>query len=313
MKHDFTSQLVCFPCQAGLTLEAQEEVDSKVRTGRLTCTACGKVYPIKGYVPRFVDSEKYVTSFSVQRTHVRKHFHEYVSDRSGYEKFSPITGISVDEVKQGLTLEVGCGYGRFLDVVQSLGGTIVGVDLSTESIELAQEFVGLRPNVNLVQADVFQLPFRPNHFDRAFSIGVLHHTPDTRRAFEHVVQQVKKGGRVSIWVYHPLDKVPDNRWRVITTRLPHSVLYTFCVLNQAMFSWIRALPHGRRFSQIIPGGTPRKGNSFWQRVMGDFDSLSPTFAHVHSSEEVVEWFNQAGLDGVEALPRRSAVTGFKSR
>lgn len=266
MKPEFVSHLVCPPCKSALTLEVEEEVDGQIRTGRLTCTACGKVYPIKGYVPRFVDSEKYVTSFSVQRTHVRKHFHEYITDRSGHEKFTPITGISVDEVKQGLTLEVGCGYGRFLDVVQSLGGTIVGVDLSTESIELAQEFVGLRPNVHLVQADVFQLPFRPNQFDRAFSIGVLHHTPDTRRAFEHVVQQVKEGGRVSIWVYHPLDKVPDNRWRVVTTRLPHSVLYTFCVLNQAMFSWIRALPHGQRFSQIIPGGTPRAGNRFWQRV-----------------------------------------------
>ena len=72
-------------------------------------------------------------------------------------------------------------------MVQRLGGRIVGVDLSTHSIDLAQDFVGLRENVFLVQADLFALPFERETFQHIYSIGVLHHTPDTKRAFEAIV------------------------------------------------------------------------------------------------------------------------------
>jgi uncharacterized protein YbaR (Trm112 family) len=57
MKPEFVSYLVCPPCKSALTLEVEEEVDGQIQTGRLICTACGKVYLITGYVPRFVDSE----------------------------------------------------------------------------------------------------------------------------------------------------------------------------------------------------------------------------------------------------------------
>ena len=45
------------------------------------------------------------------------------------------------------------------------------------------------------------------------------------------------------------------------------------------------------------------------RVLGDFDNLSPTYAHVHDEPEVVRWFEQAGLAEVRVLPRQTAVTG----
>src|SRR6185436_1085899 len=110
----------------------------------------------------------------------------YEKDRSGDELFFPTTGFSPEGIKNGLSLEIGAGYGRFVDVVQRAGGRIVGVDLSTHSIDLAQDFAGFRPNVFLVQADLFHLPFERKTFDHVFSIGVLHHTPDTEKAFKAI-------------------------------------------------------------------------------------------------------------------------------
>ena len=138
--------------------------------------------------------------------------------------FFPTTAFSPEAIKNGLSLEIGTGYGRFVDVVQRAGGRIVGVDLSTHSIDLAQDFTGFRENVFLVQADLFRLPFERKSFQHVFSIGVLHHTPDTQKAFAAIAPYAAPGGQVSISVYHPSDKVSADRWRVITSRMNHGLL-----------------------------------------------------------------------------------------
>lgn len=309
MKRRLLDLLVCPACEGPLDLAVAEEANGEIRTGSLRCARENIQYPITRFVPRFVDRDQYADSFSRQRLYVRRHFRYYENDRSGDELFLPTTGFEREEVRSGVTLEVGCGYGRFVDVAQRLGAEIIGIDLSTHSIELAHDFVGLRDRVHLVQCDLFRLPFRRGSIDRAYSIGVLHHTPDTRAAFQAVVPFVKPGGRIAIWVYHPEQKRSANRWRVLTARLPHRVLYGVCVLNQALFSWVRALPGGSRINALIPGATPRPGRPFWLRVLGDFDNLSPRFAHVHTEREVQEWFESAGLEGVRVLQRRTAVVG----
>jgi hypothetical protein len=108
-------------------------------------------------------------------------------------------------------------------------------------------------------------------------------------------------------VYHPQDKREADRWRHVTTRLSHSALYGACIANQVLFSWIRALPGGWRFP--IPGANPGPGRQFWLRVLGDFDNLSPQYAHVHTPDELRNWFQRAGMNQIEVLPRRTAVTG----
>jgi SAM-dependent methyltransferase len=271
----------------------------------------GHSYPITKFIPRFVDADKYADSFSRQRLYVRRHFKYYLKDRSGDELFQFTTSFTPDDLKSGLSLEVGCGYGRFLDVVQRRGGRIIGVDLSTHSVELAHDFVGLRPNVYLVQCDLFKLPFRRDYFDRIFSIGVLHHTPSTREAFEALVPHVAKGGRIAVWVYHPDDKKSSDRWRKLTTRLNHRLLYGWCIANQVLFSWIRALPGGWRFSYVVPGNQPGRNRPFWLRVLSDFDDLSPRYAHVHDQNEVASWFARAGLSQVRVLDRKTAVVGVR--
>jgi SAM-dependent methyltransferase len=311
VKAELADLLVCPKCGSALTLTSLKEVRDEIETGVLRCGhGCGS-YPITRFVPRFVDADRYAGSFSIQRRYVRRRFDHYRRDTSGDRLFLPTTGFEAAALKQGLTLEAGCGYGRFVDVVQRLGGTIIGIDLSTDSIDLAWDFVGRQPRVHLVQCDLFELPFRQETFDHIFSIGVLHHTPDTRQAFASIVPYLRPSGRIAIWTYHPRNKVSANRWRILTTRLPVWLLYGFCVANQALFSWIRVLPGGHRFNAIVPGASPSPQSPFWMRVMADFDSLSPRYAHVHTPEEVAQWYLAEGVDEVRVLQRDTAVVGRK--
>lgn len=313
MHESLLKHLVCPKCNADLKLQATEQVDARVKEGRLCCQspACGSDFAITGFVPRFVDRDQYATTFSSQRLYVRKHFQDYLADKSGDKQFLPTTGITTGNLQSGVTLEVGCGYGRFLDVVSRAGGEIIGVDLSSHSIELANDFVGARPNVHVVQCDLHAMPFRRNYFANVYSIGVLHHTPDTRQAFEAIVPYARSGGRISIWVYHPDEKRSSDRWRLLTTRLPQKLVYAGCIVNQACFTWIRALPGGWRFNSLIPGMMPNGRRTFWMRVLGDFDNLTPTYAFTHTPDEVQKWFENAGLTDIVVQSRKTAVTGIR--
>ena len=310
MHRNFLELLACPDCHVAFDVTVTEEDNGQIRSGFLRCRKKQCSFPIIRYVPRFVEANRYAASFSKQREYVRRHFKEYIEDRSGHTLFLPTTGFDAARLRQGITLEVGCGYGRFVNVVRSLGGTIVGIDISTNSIDLAQDFVGFEENVHLAQCDLFRVPFNENAFDRIYSIGVLHHTPLPKDAFEGLVPFLRRPGQISIWVYPPEMKSSSNRWRVVTTRMPHSLLYFWCIVNQTLFSWIRGLPGGWRFNMLVPGCIPAQGRSFWLRVMSDFDDLSPQYASVHTNEEIREWFLEAGLHDVEVLRRSTSVTGW---
>ena len=76
------------------------------------------------------------------------------------------------------------------------------------------------PDVAIVQADLLDLPLAERQFDLVFSIGVLHHSPDPRRAFAQVAARVKPGGRLAVWLYRK--NTPPQEWlnsglRAVTT------------------------------------------------------------------------------------------------
>ena len=84
----------------------------------------------------------------------------------------------------------------------------------------------MRANVHLAQADLFHLPFRRNSFDCIFSMGVLHHTPDCRRAVLDLIPFLKEGGTLAVWVYpkyklHTLCKYSPERFLAPASEIPY--------------------------------------------------------------------------------------------
>lgn len=313
MKRSLLRYLVCPQTGEPLELQVREEQNDQIKEGQLVSSGSGHTYPIHNYVPRFVTAEEYTSTFSMQRQYVKRHFRHYQRDRSGFSLFYETTGFSKGQIAKGLSLEIGCGYGRFVDVVQQDGGEVIGVDLSSDSIDLAQKFVGLRPNVHLIHCDLFRLPFAERSFSAVYSIGVLHHTPDCKAAFQTLPRYLAPDGQISIWVYHPDNQTNTRRWRRLTTKWSFSALYAWCIINQVMFSGIRRIPVIRwKFNRLIPGSVPKPGQHFWLRVLEDFDNLSPAHASNHTPDEVVRWFREAGLANIRTLNRLTAVTGYSS-
>jgi SAM-dependent methyltransferase len=165
----------------------------EVWAGALSCGPCGTQYPVVRGIPRFVGSGAYASSFGRQWNWFRAVQLDSANGRNeSLRALEATTGWTDDDILGRLVLDVGVGAGRFAEIIADKGGEVVGVDLS-RAIDAAYGNIGRRPNVHLVQADVFALPFRRSTFDLAYAIGVLHHTPDPAAAFARMAVTLKKG------------------------------------------------------------------------------------------------------------------------
>lgn len=262
-------------------------------------TAAGQRHPIVRGIPRFVEDDAYVGSFSFEwNTHDRTQLDCFRSDTPSEREFIAKTAFSPADLAGKLVLDAGVGAGRYADVVSRWGADVVGVDLSL-AVEAAHRNLGDRRNVWIAQADIGALPFAPGTFDAIFSIGVLHHTPDTRAYFNRLVPLLKPGGTIAIWVYPAEgDYVTRQRWIRFTNKIPPPMFYAWCrwfvpwAQRHCENPWVGA------WRRIFP--FPSHGLGVEYDILDTFDGYSPTYHGVHSVAEVEEWFRAAGLEDVRA-------------
>jgi SAM-dependent methyltransferase len=99
-------------------------------------------------------------------------------------------------------LEIGTGLGTDLVRFARAGARVTGVDLTEHAVALVRrrlELEGLEGDVR--RADAERLPFADGAFDRVYSWGVLHHTPDTSHAIGEALRVLRPGGRACIMLY----------------------------------------------------------------------------------------------------------------
>lgn len=296
--------LLCPDCGGRLDSSAMEE--GTLSEGELQCLA-GHTWPVRGGVPRFT-GEEYAESFGFQWTHFSRTQLDSANGTSeSRDAFVEKTGFALDTLSGKRVLEVGCGMGRFLEVAADAGAEVVGVDISA-AVDAAQANLGQRANVSVVQGDVFRLPFAPASFDLIYSIGVLHHTPSTRRAFLRLPGLLKPGGRITIWVYGPLLRLflVSTLLRPITSRLPKPLLLKMCRVAIPLGRWQKKSRVGPIWNILMP--VSQHPHPDW-RWLDTFDWYSPRYQHKHSAREVEGWFRSGGLEDVRSLSCPVSVTG----
>jgi len=274
---------------------------------------CGKSYKIRNHIPRFVESDKYVRSFSLEWTTFKRTQLDSQSkanlegSRVGLDR---LFGLDSARLEGAVSLDVGCGTGRHLEVMSQYVAEAFGVDLS-ESVETAQEHVGGLPNVHIIQADLRALPFRKETFDLVYSIGVLHHTPDTRQAFMSVAPLVKRGGVLAVWVYSPYGLLKRMQapfyafWRAIMRRLPLRVVLLFSYAAVPLY-W------GYKIFPPILVVVPFARHPNWEhRVLDTFDMYTPKYTRTHTKEEVLEWFSHSGFSQAHVTMGDEGSKGFR--
>jgi len=105
-------------------------------------------------------------------------------------------------------LELGCGYGRVLKFLADQAKTVVGIDTSQESLELAEEYLASRTNIELYNMNAEKLTFQEESFDIVIGIqnSISVFKVDSKDLVSESLRVVKKGGQVLFSSYS------DNIW-----------------------------------------------------------------------------------------------------
>jgi SAM-dependent methyltransferase len=308
--------LCCPSCGGDLTLTARDVAsDGHVMEGTLACGGCASAFPIRRGIPRFAgelsgDVERTVDAFGFQweRANALLKDTRFSAPEVFLDFVRPVEG---EWLRGTRVLDAGCGFGRFtLGALHFGAAIVVGVDLS-DAVEVAFANTRHLPNALIVQADIFHLPVK-QAFDYAFSVGVLHHTPDPRGAFLQVVSKVVPGGSVSAWVYGR----EHNGWivhvanpiRRVTSRLPKPLLLAMSYV--AAFP-LFAVTHGV-YGPLSRGASKASARRLFyfdyfvflsqfgyrEHAFVIFDHAAPAIAEYIRREAFAEWFEAAGLEQV---------------
>lgn len=319
MKESLLSILACPSCRGELRISEAKLVEGEIEEGKLKCSSCGRTYPVSGRIPRFVPKAHYRLFRETWRNFGfswRRFARIYSDPRDFLDWIKPVRP---DFFLGKRVLDAGCGQGMHARFAAEFGARqVVAFDLSP-AVEVARQNVEGYPEVHVVQADIYYLPFRPG-FDYVYCIGVLQHLPDPLKAFLNLAYLLDEGGCLSIWVYgyegtevvrYLVDPV-----RRVTSRLPLPLIYAGTLWPTAMIYIL---------SRIIAGVGNRKVNEMTGRLLRKiplaaylsymaqfnftylhnsiFDQLIAPITRYFRKEEVEAWFRSAGMKEVNVISR----------
>ena len=161
----------------------------------------------------------------------------------GNEYFDIVTDKELN--KESLVLDVGCGSGRWSKYLSDKAGFIEAIDPS-EAVVASAKLLNDVSNVRISKASADNIPFPDNSFDFVFSLGVLHHIPDTKLAMQHCIDKLKPDGHFLVYLYYSLDNRGfiykaifdlSNLFRKIISALPAGLKKIVCDLI-ALFIYV---------------------------------------------------------------------------
>jgi SAM-dependent methyltransferase len=229
-----------------------------------------------------------------------------------------------------LGFDLGCGSGRWAKLVATrLGkGTLHCIDPSN-AIDVAKENLQGCGNFFFHRAGVDDIPLANYSMDFGYSLGVLHHIPDTQLALKCCVEKLKPGAPFLLYLYYKLDNRPfwyrllwkaSGLIRVVVSRCPHELRYVLSQIIAASIYWplARLAYLAELFSLDVsnfPLASYRKLGFYVMRTDA-LDRFGTRLEQRFSRAEIQIMMESAGLTGIvfsEDPPYWCAVGFAKAR
>ena len=315
------SQLRCPVHRAAFSTDALEsDQDGTLRA------SCGCAFPVRKGIPRFVRDETYADAFGLQWNDYRTtQLDSHTGVAISKERLARCVGGHLEDLRSARVLEVGCGAGRFTEVLLTAGANVFAVDLSS-AVDANYANCSDAPGYFVCQADVESLPVAPASFDAVIALGMIQHTPSPERTIEALAKSVRPGGLVVVDHYLPLPRLkrllraltPRGILRQILIRLPpraslratdalvHALLPIHRMLwrhgpiaDRVRAVWLRLSPVFDYYESY-----PELGEHLAEWALLDtHDGLTDHYKHGRTPSELAKALRAAGLEVIDSRKR----------
>ncbi len=296
----------------------------------------GVSYPIIKGIPRILrDFNNYSSAFGEQWIKWRKtQLDSYTNTTISSDRLYRCVGDDIinrfKNSKDPLhVLEVGCGAGRFTEILLKFPSIrLTSIDLSSAVEANAQNFPQNSYH-RIIQTDLLELPFELMKFDIVICLGVIQHTPKPENSIKKLYEQVKPGGDLVIDHYtfdvSRITKITANILRPIIKRVSGKnrfyIIETLVNIFFPIHRLIRKLPILQKiFSRISPIITyfhvypelPENLQKEWS-MLDTHDGLTDWYKHLRSLKQIKEILHNLqaisvnvnnGGNGIEARCKR---------
>lgn len=208
-------------------------------------------------------------------------------------------------------LDAGCGSGRWSVLVAPRVGHLHLLDASPAALAVARANLRGADNVSFHEASVGNIPLPDHSLDFAFSLGVLHHVPDTAGAVRAVAAKLKPGAPFLLYLYYAFDNRP--RWyrllwktseivRTTLSRLPHPARLSVSALFATLAYW----PLARTAPFVSRLGFPTQNwplayyadKSFYVMRTDAYDRFCTRLEQRFTRADIESMMRKAGLDNI---------------
>ena len=224
-------------------------------------------------------------------------------------------------------MDLGCGSGRWAQVVAPRVGHLHCVDASAVALGVAASNLRKVVNVSLHHASVDSIPLPDASLDFAYSLGVLHHLPRPTEGLVALARKLKPGAPLLLYLYYALDNRPlwfRLIWRLsevpraIISRLPYRLRHAASELMAGAVYW----PLARTALLLERAGLPvdafplsaYRHRSFYVMRTDARDRFGTRLEHRFSRADIRRLMATAGLERVtfsETAPYWCAV-GYRT-
>ena len=137
--------------------------------------------------------------------------------------------------KESVGFDLGCGSGRWAKSVAPKVKKLICIDPSS-ALDIAKKNLSNFDNCEFQSTTVDDISIDNNSMDFGYSLGVLHHVPNTEMGIKQCVEKLKKGAPLLLYLYYRFDNRPfwfrfiwsiSDLLRKIISKMPYGLRYIF--------------------------------------------------------------------------------------
>lgn len=233
-------------------------------------------------------------------------------ERDGSDMFQRYFGIFPWHAlpPQAEGFDLGCGSGRWARMVAPRVGRLHCIDPS-DALEVARRNLSSSENCEFHRADVSAIPLAESSMDFGYSLGVLHHVPDTVEGLRQCVRRLKPGAPFLLYLYYNFDNKPAwyralwwlsdvARRAVAACPFPLRLAFSSCVAVLVYYPLARGARLLERLGMRVDNLplSPYRTLSLYTMRTDALDRFGTRLERRFSRTQIRGMMEQAGLEGV---------------